>query len=73
MDKLERPDLFDDKGKKLKRPPKFIPTSAEADIMAKTTSNIKSLEVETGFGEIVETGGNLSPLFNISIWMIQAI
>lgn len=27
--------------------------------MAKTTSNIKSLEVETGFGEIVETGKKL--------------
>lgn len=59
MDIAERPDLYDDKGKKIKRPPKLIPTSAEADIMAKTTSNIKSLEVEIGLGEIVETGKKL--------------
>lgn len=59
MDIAERPDLFDEKGKKLKRPPKLIPTSAEADIMAKTTSNIKSLEVDIGLGEIVETGKKL--------------
>lgn len=59
MDIAERPNLYDDKGKKIKRPPKLIPTSAEADIMAKITSNIKSLEIEIGLGEIVETGKKL--------------
>ena len=33
-----------------------IPTSAEADIQTKVTSDIKKLEVEIGLGEIVETG-----------------
>ncbi|MPM92060.1 hypothetical protein SDC9_139194 [bioreactor metagenome] len=36
-----------------------IPTNAEADTMSKITSNIKSLEVEIGVGEIVETGKKL--------------
>ena len=36
-----------------------IPTSQEADMMSKVTGNIKSLEVEIGLGEIVETGKKL--------------
>lgn len=36
-----------------------IPTSAEADITSKITSNIKALEVQIGLGEIVETGKKL--------------
>jgi len=59
MDIAERPDILDDKGKKIKRPPKLIPTNSEADIMSKVTANIKSLEVEIGLGEIVETGKKL--------------
>ena len=54
-----RSPIYDDKGNPIRRPPKFIPTSAEADIMSKTTANIKSLEVEIGLGEIVETGKQL--------------
>ncbi len=59
IDIAERPELLDAKGKPIKRPPKKIPTSAESDILSKTTSNIKKLEVEIGLGEIVETGKKL--------------
>ena len=33
-----------------------IPTSAEADTMSKSTSNIQKLEIETSIGEYVEVG-----------------
>lgn len=36
-----------------------VPESKEADIMSKTTSNIKNMEVETGIGEYVEVGRKL--------------
>lgn len=32
-----------------------IPTTAEADIMSKVTSNIQRLEIELGIGEIIDT------------------
>ncbi|MCU7615654.1 DUF1804 family protein [Chryseobacterium sp. PBS4-4] len=55
MDIANRPEILLN-GKPIQRPQKNIPTSAEADVLIKTTSNIKSLEVEIGLGEIVETG-----------------
>ncbi len=55
MDIANRPEILLD-GKPIQRPQKNIPTSGEADVLIKTTSNIKSLEVEIGLGEIVETG-----------------
>lgn len=57
-DIANRPPIYV-KGKAVERPPKLIPTSSEADIMSKTTSNIQKLEVEIGLGEIVETGKKL--------------
>lgn len=33
-----------------------IPTTTEADMMSKTTSNIQKLEIETSIGEYVEVG-----------------
>lgn len=39
--------------------PRPIPDSKEADIMTKTTSNIKNMETETGIGEYVEVGRKL--------------
>jgi hypothetical protein len=36
-----------------------VPDSKEADIMSKTTGNIKNLETETGIGEYVEVGRKL--------------
>ncbi|WP_102980127.1 DUF1804 family protein [Chryseobacterium scophthalmum] len=55
MDIANRPEILF-QGKPIQRPPKNIPTSAEADILTKTTSNINKLEVEIGLGEIVMTG-----------------
>ena len=54
MDIANRPEIKAD-GKPIQRPLKNIPTSAEADILTKTTSNINKLEVEIGLGEIVVT------------------
>lgn len=56
MDIAHRPEILDDQGKPIQRPLKNIPTSAEADILTKTTSNINKLEVEIGLGELVHTG-----------------
>jgi hypothetical protein len=36
-----------------------VADSKEADVMSKTTSNIKNMEVETGIGEYVEVGRKL--------------
>lgn len=58
MDIAHRPEILVD-GKPIHRPLKNIPTSAEADILTKTTSNINKLEVEIGLGEMVLTGKRL--------------
>lgn len=58
LDIANRPEIKID-GKAVQRPLKNIPTSAEADILTKTTSNINKLEVEIGLGEIVVTGKKL--------------
>ena len=50
------PEEKDANGKKIEKPPKNIPTSAEADIMTKIDSNIQKLEVEISLGEYVEVG-----------------
>lgn len=59
LDIEQRPKILDKNGKPIQRPPKKIPTNSETDILSKTTSNIKKLEVEIGLGEIVETGRKL--------------
>ncbi|SIT25588.1 Phage terminase small subunit [Chryseobacterium ureilyticum] len=55
MDIANRPEILVN-GKPIQRPPKNIPTNAEADTISKITSNIQRLEREIGLGEIIQTG-----------------